>query len=393
MNTRDRQAELADDFEIQLRRGLDRLAADTQTSTPDAFDPDVLPIATLTMPESRRWTPYIVTAAAATIAVVGLTTLQQNGSTPDEGTAAYQPFTSSPSESPASCDNPTNPIAVVSAYPSIDGIAAEGLGFSGRIDLIDTATCTPIDTTPYTFTAVVDDPTVAEVLDMGQSYGSPTTVVGGPSTPSQVTAEPQLFGRFSLAFRNPGQTTVRVTVTDRAGTVVGTTTIPVTVRTPVAAAGWAASELEPSQAYWAAVWQAREIVIGRCMATFGYDFKPRPFGSNAAMTQTEWDEWFNEQVAADPAFERTLFGEPSDQQTGGCQLEAFRAVHGPGEEAYSKMSNLMNQMLGDLPTDVERSDANVAAWIEAHRAKVDDIKAELAQEHATAQSILDAAGN
>ncbi|MEN9647061.1 MAG: hypothetical protein RL238_3730 [Actinomycetota bacterium] len=157
--------------------------------------------------------------------------------------------------------------------------------------------------------------------------------------------------------------------------------------TTVAVAGSLPSELEPSPAYWAAVWPAREIVIGKCMATFGYEYKPRPFGSNSTTTQAEWDAWFNEQVAADPAFERTLLGAP-DQQSGGCQLEAFHTVHGPGEEAYSKMANLLNQMLGDLPTDSDRSDENIAAWIDDHRTQVDEVNAELAQEQATAQSII-----
>lgn len=352
MKTRDRQAELADDFEIMLRRGLDRLAADTQTSTPDAFDPDSLPITSLTPSDPRRWTPYLVTAAAAIAVVVGLITLQQNGATSDERTAATQPVTISPSAAfsfatptvrlaaeridviagddvsaptaakvdsdpgnseytslelswtaggreqrlyfsfvsdgtswwadtirtydandewidspagqrwfaspigqvwsgdldlpnvritnmtieaflrPASCDNPTSPIAVVAAYPSIEGIAAEGLGFSGRIDLIDTATCTPIDATPYAFTAVVDDPTVAEVIEQDQLFGVTTTVGGGSSGPSEGTVLSQFFGRFGLAFRSPGETIVRVTVTDSAGTVIGTTTTPVIVRTP-----------------------------------------------------------------------------------------------------------------------------------------------------------------
>ncbi len=76
MNTRDSQEDLDDQFETMLRNGLDRLAAHTPTSTPQGFDPDAVPITSLTTPEARRWTPYLVTAAAATILVVGLVTVE-----------------------------------------------------------------------------------------------------------------------------------------------------------------------------------------------------------------------------------------------------------------------------------------------------------------------------
>lgn len=122
---------------------------------------------------------------------------------------------------PAACDNPTSPIAVVSAYPTIVGVAGPGLGFGGRIDLIDTATCTPVDPSPYRFEVVVADPSIAEVVSSGPT---PTT-----TTPGEPTA-PQQDGRFDLAFRSPGETTVRVTVTDGDGNVIGTTAIPITVQ-------------------------------------------------------------------------------------------------------------------------------------------------------------------
>lgn len=96
MNTRDR-SDLADDFELVLREGLDRLAGGTRTATPQAFDPDALPISTLTMPEQRRLAPYLVTAAAVTVAVVGLTTLQRDDTTRNDGSAGTQPVTTSPS--------------------------------------------------------------------------------------------------------------------------------------------------------------------------------------------------------------------------------------------------------------------------------------------------------
>lgn len=124
MNTTDRPTNRNDDFEVTLRNGLDRLAADTQTSTPGDFDPDALPITSLTMTEPRRWTPYLVTTAAATIAVVGLTTLQRNGATPDERTAATQPVTTSPTAPPTDVSETAGPNT--SAVSSPDAVVPAG---------------------------------------------------------------------------------------------------------------------------------------------------------------------------------------------------------------------------------------------------------------------------
>lgn len=132
---------------------------------------------------------------------------------------------------PASCDNPTGPIAVVAAYPAIEGVAGNGNGFGGRVDLIDTSTCTPIDPTPYTFTAVSADPTVAEVLMYDQPFGSTTTIAGDAPVIAEDSGQ-EVYGRFDLVFRNAGETTVQVTVTDSVGTVIGTVTTPVVVRPP-----------------------------------------------------------------------------------------------------------------------------------------------------------------
>lgn len=151
---------------------------------------------------------------------------------------------------PAPCDTPTSPIAVVSAYPTIEG--SPGDGFAGRIDLIDTSTCTPIDPTPYTFTAVVDDPSIVTSLSAGPSIPSemttvpgvppaPTTTILDDSTAAQydpATGMPEPFGRFDLdlILVQPGSTTVRVTVTDASGAVIGSVAIPITVLGPPAAA-------------------------------------------------------------------------------------------------------------------------------------------------------------
>ena len=149
---------------------------------------------------------------------------------------------------PAACDDPSAPIAVVSAYPAIGGAA--GGGFGGRIDLIDTATCTAIDPTSYVFTTVVDDPSIAAVTSSeplpppttmpmevqttlpGVAVAPTTTVIVDARTGAEYddsTTPPESFGRFSLEFLRPGTTTVRVTVTDATGTLIGSVAIPLTV--------------------------------------------------------------------------------------------------------------------------------------------------------------------
>lgn len=165
-----------------------------------------------------------------------------------------------------------------------------------------------------------------------------------------------------------------------------------TVASTIASPTDATAQLEPTQAYWAAVWEAREIVIGQCMARSGYEYLPRPFGPDAATAWDEWQVWFDQQVANDPNFKTTMLGYDGDQQAGGCQLEAYTTVHGPGEEAYSKMATLFNEMLADLPTDAERTTANITHWIDDHRAQVEEVRTELAEEQATAESIINTAG-
>lgn len=124
---------------------------------------------------------------------------------------------------PDACTNPTAAMAVVPAYSSIDGLAIDGAGFAFRVDLIDTSNCTLVDPTPYVFVVSVDDTSVAAVV--GQDSTPPMTSVEGAA------GEPTLAaGRIELAMVGPGETTVRVTVSDSSGTEVGTVAVPVRVQ-------------------------------------------------------------------------------------------------------------------------------------------------------------------
>lgn len=120
MNTTDRQA-TADEFEVMLRSGLDRLAAGTPTSAPQAFDPDALPVASITTTEPRRWSPYLVPAAAAAILLVALVAIpraddsgeQQPAAPPTDASPATTPDqTPLESTAPESSTLSTVPVAV-----------------------------------------------------------------------------------------------------------------------------------------------------------------------------------------------------------------------------------------------------------------------------------------
>ncbi len=146
--------------------------------------------------------------------------------------------------------------------------------------------------------------------------------------------------------------------------------------------------LAPSQEYFAAVFTAREIVIENCMAQVGYDYRARPNeATGTGGTWDEWEQWHDQQVAANPDFDAVLFG-GADEQVGGCQADAYRAVHGPGEEAYSKAATLENQLRGDIYW-LDLDQAAVDQWIAEHAEDVERVHAELDEELQTARTIIE----
>ena len=85
----------------------------------------------------------------------------------------------------------------------------------------------------------------------------------------------------------------------------------------------------------------------------------------------------------------TRLGGP-DEQVGGCQLEASRYTHLIA--AYSKLSKLYNELLGDLSKQADRTPLNIAAWIQMHRAEMARIHTEHneeCEELVTAQANVD----
>lgn len=172
-----------------------------------------------------------------------------------------------------------------------------------------------------------------------------------------------------------------------ADRVAGQSYPPTPTTTPLVSPSGSVTALQPTQEYWADVWDAREIVISQCMAQIGHEYQPRPNDAAGAGGSWEaWDEWHAGQVAADPTFESAFQGSDPDAQSGGCQLEAFLAVHGPGEEAYSKASGLDNQLRAELNFDLNQ--AAVDEWLTAHAEAIQQVWAELDEEQQTARSII-----
>lgn len=101
------------------------------------------------------------------------------------------------------------------------------------------------------------------------------------------------------------------------------------------------------------------------MTQVGYEYRARPNdAAGTGGTWDEWEQWHDQQVAAYPDFDAALFG-GADEQIGGCQADAYRAVHGPGEEAYSKAATLENQFRGDIHW-LDLDQAAVDQWITEH---------------------------
>jgi hypothetical protein len=147
--------------------------------------------------------------------------------------------------------------------------------------------------------------------------------------------------------------------------------------------------IQPTQDYFTTVFEAREIIIGDCMAELDHDYRPRP--NDAAGTGGSWDEWnqwHTARVAADPTFEAAFQSDPNDQ-IGGCQAEAYPAVHGPGEEAYSKAAMLENEPTSTGSTSTRPPSTNGSPTTE----DIERLRAELDEEQQTARSIIENANN
>jgi hypothetical protein len=116
---------------------------------------------------------------------------------------------------PSSCNNPTTPLALVSLYPIIDsGVSGVGGGYGATLNVIDTATCSPVPVTAFTFEYTSDNPAVAAVVSQEK------TIEGLPAT----------ITRVGLDLVAPGETTIHAVARDQAGNVLGTADMHVIVR-------------------------------------------------------------------------------------------------------------------------------------------------------------------
>lgn len=184
---------------------------------------------------------------------------------------------------------------------------------------------------------------------------------------------------------------------EAAGTADGTAPAPVPTTMPTEAPvpELSLGAVQPTQEYWVAVWDAREIVIGDCMQQLGHEYRPRPNDAarptnESVGTWDDWNLWRSDQASGDPSFEADLFGSDLDAQAGGCQLDAYLEVHGPGEEAYSKAAGLENELRAEVGSAALDQPA-VDRWVEAHDDDVASVRTELDEELVTARSIIEGA--
>jgi hypothetical protein len=112
---------------------------------------------------------------------------------------------------PSSCENPTGPLALVANFPTIDSPAG---GYGATLSVIDTATCTPVPVSAFTFEYTSDNPAVAELA---------TEQLNVPDCPPNLT-------RVDVDLVSPGATTIHAVARDQVGNVVGTADMHVTVR-------------------------------------------------------------------------------------------------------------------------------------------------------------------
>lgn len=111
---------------------------------------------------------------------------------------------------PASCDNPTSPLALVALYPRIDAGAG---GYGATLSVFDTATCEPVSVADFKFEYTSENPAVAAI-----------------ESPEILADLPPTIARVGLDLVAPGETTVHAVATDQFGAVVGTADMRVIVR-------------------------------------------------------------------------------------------------------------------------------------------------------------------
>jgi hypothetical protein len=409
-----------DSFEARLRSGLDRVSAADPIREPGRFDPDMMRLA-VDDPQPRRPLVPMLAAAAAIVAVTvaGLTLFASRGAAP---TVADQPTVAVTDPADTTATPPSTSLAGSTETSEVTASSLFGLDAAGwhlaqlvlddggtfatymKLDEMTDETGGPVMAVS-TGTGLSLDPVVAASWDRLEQT-SEVQVLGGMQEMRSGISDTVHAVRWGttngveIAVSAADMTSaeaaellnaLRVLTPEEAAQVLAdyrpeptptsTVTIPLTPSASLEA-------LAPSQEYFAAVWDAREIVIGNCMAQLGYDYRARPNdASGTGGTWDEWNHWHNQQLAANPDFDAALFG-AVDEQVGGCQAEAYLAVHGPGEEAYSKAASLENELRGDIDW-LELDQTAVDRWVADHAEDVERVRAELDEELQTARSIIE----
>jgi hypothetical protein len=112
---------------------------------------------------------------------------------------------------PSSCDSPTSPLALIANFPRIDSVVG---GYGASLKLLDTTTCQPLAVSDYTFEYQSADPTVAAVSPEQLDFAN----------------YPATLTRVDIQLVAPGATVIHAVAKDKAGSVVGTADMQITVR-------------------------------------------------------------------------------------------------------------------------------------------------------------------
>lgn len=218
------------------------------------------------------------------------------------------------------------------------------------------------------------------------------TATTEPATTEPVATEPVTTGSVAAepATTEPVATEPAVTEpaateppppTEQAATEAPEIEITGDVRTPFAI----------DNEYFILVWDAREVLEVECMRAAGFEYEPRPNPaalSAKGMSEAEqaplWAEW-EETFLTQPGFESALLG---DEGMSGCQGDAYRVVHGPGEPAYAQMANLYNLMVGYLFEKEDGSQGAVDEWLRQNNEAMAAIRADIETERQSAIALL-----
>lgn len=156
-------------------------------------------------------------------------------------------------------------------------------------------------------------------------------------------------------------------------------------------------QLMPSGEHVRLLWDAREVLVGRCMSQRGIEWISRP-NNDSTPAWDQWHSWYDPLAAADPSVPIALLGEEdkTGSTMGGCQLEAYVTLHRDGVPAEARAADLYNEAAAEVlkvssndPNEMAREiSATLTKWMAANSVEIDEVQSDIAAEFATAMEVL-----